>query len=211
MGPFVFSFPYITAPDTEGKFADGKYKVDAVGAPGSPGIAAAEDHIKKALKEFGLPTKGTGLPLKKEIDKGQDGKKVETGKLILRAKSKFAPAVVDANAQPIPDKALAKMKISGGSEGFIEGYFAPYESTEKVRNADGELETVTVRGVNFTLTGVQLTKLVKAGVGGSSFAAQGSGGFSYQGTASDEDDGDSGLDYGSSDEPDEGDEGGLDI
>lgn len=209
MGPFVFAFPHITSPDTEGKFADNKYKVDAVGEPKSKGMTKAQEAVADALKQFGLPKKGTNIPIKRETEKGEDGKKTETGKLVLKAKSQYAPAIVDAKGQPIPAKVLKNLKIGAGSEGLIEGYFQEYETSEKVRNADGELETVTVRGINFTLTGVQLIKVVKGGGGGSSFGAYEGGGFTCE-DAGDED-GDEGLDIGSDgDEPD-GDEGGLDI
>lgn len=211
LGPFTFAFPHITSPDTEGQYADNKYKVDAVGDPKSKGMVKAQETVAEALKTFGLPKKGTGIPLKKETEKNKDtGKKVETGNLVLKAKSSYAPALVDASGKPIPAKALKTLKVGPGSEGLIEGYFQEYATTEKVRNADGEIETVETKGINFTLTGVQLIKVVKGAGGGSSFGAyEGGSGYTYEG---DDDDGDEGgLDIGSDgDEPD-GDEGGLDI
>jgi hypothetical protein len=210
IGPFVFAYPHITSPDSEGKYADNKYKVDAVADPKSKAMVQAQDIVQNALKEFGLPKKGTNLPIKRETEKDENGKKTETGKLVLKAKSQYAPVVVDAKGNPIPEKALKKLKIGAGSEGLIEGFFAPYTTTEKVRNADGELETVETQGINFTLTGVQLVKLVKGGQGGSSFGAYEGGGFSYDGDDEDEDDNTSGgLDLDTDD--DEDDEGGLDI
>lgn len=209
LGPFVFAHPHITSPDTEGKFADGKYKVDGVADPKSKPMADAQAVLTDAVKEFGLPKKGIQLPIKKEIDKDAAGKKVETGKFVLRTKSKFAPAVVDAAGNPIPEKSLKNMKIGAGSEGRLEGYFAPYTSSEKVRNADGDLEVVETQGVNFTLTGVQLLKLVKGSTGGSSFGAYEGGGFTYEAGDDDEDSNTSGgLDIGADDDDDEG---GLDI
>jgi hypothetical protein len=210
IGPFVFAYPHITSPDTEGKYADNKYKVDAVGDPKSKGMVKVQEILADALKQFALPKKGTNLPLKKETEKGEDGKKAETGKLLLKAKSQYAPTVVDAAGNPIPAKALAKMKIGAGSEGLIEGFFASYTTTEKVRNAEGEVETIETQGINFTLTGVQLVKLVKGGQNGSSFGAYEGGGFSYEGADDDGDDNTSGgLELG--DDDDDDDEGGLDI
>ena len=211
LGPFVFAYPHITSPDTEGKYADNKYKVDNVGDPKGAAMTEAQKIVAQALKDFGLPKKGTNIPIKRETEKGEDGKKAETGKLVLKSKSQYAPAVVDASGNPIPAKALKNLKIGAGSEGRIEGFFAPYTTTEKVRNADGEIETVETQGINFTLTGVQLIKLVKGGNQGSSFGAYGDGGgFSYEADGEDEDDNTSGgLDIGTDDEDD--DEGGLDI
>lgn len=207
-GPFVFAYPHITSPDSEGKYADNKYKVDAIGDPNGPAMTKAQEACAEALKAFGLPKKGTLLPLKKEQTKNDDGKKEDTGKLLFRSKSQYAPVVVDAQGNPIPEKILKKLKIGAGSEGLIEGYFSPYETTEKVRNADGEMETVTVTGVSFTLTGVQLIKLVKGGSGGSSFGAYEGGGFSASDLAGDDDDDDADGNAGGDDVDDDG---GLDI
>lgn len=213
LGPFVFSHVHLSSPDTEGQYADNKFKVDGVGDPKSKAIAEAEAVIKDVLKKVGLPAKGTNIPLKRQTEKNDAGKKVETGKLFLRAKSNRSPVIVDAKGEPIPAKALKKMKIGAGSEGLIDGYFTDYETTEKVRNEDGELETVTVKGVSFTLKGIQLIKYVKGG-GGSRFGSyEGGEGFTYEGGDDDDEDG---LDYGSDDDgdrsgADEGDEGGLDI
>lgn len=207
-GPFVFAYPHITSPDSEGTYADNKYKVDAIGDPNSPGMVKAQEACAEALKAFGLPKKGTLLPIKKEQTKNDAGKKEDTGKFLLRSKSQYAPVVVDAQGNPIPEKILKKLKIGAGSEGLIEGYFSPYETTEKVRNADGEMETVTVTGISFTLTGVQLIKLVKGGTGGASFGAYQGGGFTASDLAGDDDDDDADGNAGGDDVDDDG---GLDI
>lgn len=206
-GPFVFSHVYLTAPDEGGQYSDGRYKVDAVADPASDTWKQVQSTILEALKEFGLPDKGTQKPVKKEVSKDQGtGQKAETGKLVLRAKSKFAPAIVDAAGNPIPAAALAKLRISAGSEGLIQGYFTPYQSKEKVRNSEGGVDVTDVTGITFTLTGAQITKLVKAG--GSGFSAFAGGGFTYEGAAADE------LEIDTSDEDFEdahSDQGGLDI
>jgi len=210
-GPFVFAYPHITSPDTEGTYADGKYKVDAIGDPASDGMVKAQAMCAEALKTFGLPKKGTNLPIKRETTKNEAGKKEETGKLFLRSKSQYAPAVVDAQGNPIDAKLLKKMKIGAGSEGLIEGYFSPYETTERVKDKEtGEVETVTTVGISFTLTGVQLIKLVKGGTGGSSFGAYSGGGFSAADMVGDDDDDDDGA-AGDAGGDDVDDDGGLDI
>jgi hypothetical protein len=215
LGPFVFSFCHLSSPDTEGTFADNKYKVDGVGDPEGKAMAAAKAKLEEAIAACGLKAKGLNLPIKKQTSKNQDtGKKEETGKLFLRAKATRAPVIVDANGQPIPAKALRKMNIGSGSEGLIEGYFTDYETTERVKDKDtGEVEVVTIKGISFTLKGIQLIKYVKGGGEAGNFGAYEGGGFSYE--ADDEDDDDTedkntsgGLDLSSDDD---GDEGGLDI
>src|SRR3546814_9771340 len=73
-----------------------------------------------------------------------------------------------------------------GSEGLIQGYFSDYVMTVKER-VDGEMVTSEVPGLSFTLTGVQIIKLVKGG-GGAEFGAYEGGGFTYEGGDSDDDD-----------------------
>lgn len=207
-GPFTFAYPHLTAPDSEGKFADNKYKVDGVGAPDSKAMLDAVAALKDAAKKLGVKlTKDVNLPISAEKAKGEDGKKAPTGQKVLRAKSQYAPTIVDASGTPIPAKKLAKLKIGAGSEGLIQGYFGSYEMTVKER-IDGELVTTTVEGISFTLTGVQLIS-VSAGQSGASFGAYAGGGFSID----DDDDGE-GLDDDTAEDDtsaDDGDDGELDI
>jgi hypothetical protein len=217
LGPFTFAHVHLSSPDTEGTYADNKYKVDGIGDPDGKAMAKAQSVLKEAIKACGLTPKGLNLPIKKETSKDKDtGKKSETGKLFIRSKSKQAPAIVDIKGNPIPAKALKGMKIGAGSEGLIEGYFTDYETTERVKDKEtGEVEVVTIKGMSFTLTGIQLLKYVKGGGRGSNFGAyEGEGyegGFTYEGGDDDED---GGLDLASDDGDEQDaddDEGGLDI
>lgn len=212
LGPFTFGHVHLSSPDTQGTYADSKYKVDGIDKPGSKAMKAAEAKVLEAIKACGLQPKGINLPIKKETEKNAEGKKVETGNLFIRAKSKKAPLIVDIKGQPIPDKVLRNMKIGAGSVGLIEGYLTDYETTDRVRNADGEIETTTVKGISFTLTGIQLLKYVKS-TGGSSFGAyegyEGEG-FVYDGVEDEDSNTSGGLDIGDDDDGDN-DEGGLDI
>lgn len=210
-GPFPFAHPYLSKPDTEGQYADNKYKLSGVLDPKSPVAKQAEKTILEALKALGLTNKAEH-PLKKEMAKNDKGKKEATGKLKFSAKSQYAPAIVDASGKPIPAKSLKKMSIGSGSEGLIEGFFTPYTRTEKIRDADGNVEEVEITGISFTLTGVQLIKYVAAGAGGASFGAYEGGGFTYSGDDSaDEDDDDDDTGLSTPEEGDEGDNGRLDI
>src|SRR3546814_1521768 len=47
VGPFTFAYPHLTAPDSEGTYADNKYKVDGVVDPTSPpgkAVQRSEEH-----------------------------------------------------------------------------------------------------------------------------------------------------------------------
>lgn len=193
LGPFVFAYPHLTSPDSTGQYADNKYKVDGIGDPKGPAMKATKAAVESAVKELGVP-KGAMLPLKQEMAKDASGNKQPTGNHLFRSKSQFAPAIVDASGKPIPPKKLAKMKIGAGSEGLLEGYFSDYVAAGKP-------------GVSFTLTGVQLIKLVAVGGGSATFGAYEGGGF----TVDDDDDSDVADDVqpGADDSPE--DDGGLDI
>jgi hypothetical protein len=212
VGPFVFAYPHLTAPDSEGKYADNKYKVDGIAAPTTDAMKRAKVVIADAMKQLGSP-KNANLPLKQETAKNDQGKREPTGNLMFRTKSQFPPAIVDASGKPIPDKVLKGLTIGAGSEGLLQGYFSSYELTVTERDKDGNKVTTKEPGVSFTLTGVQLIKLVKGGKGTADFAAYEGGGFSID----DEDTGDVndlGLDLDDAEDTppfDEGDGGILDI
>jgi hypothetical protein len=198
VGPFTFAYPHLTSPDTEGKYADNKYKVDGIAPPTSEAMKKAKAVVASALKELGAP-KNAAIPLKQETAKNdKTGKREPTGNLMFRTKSQYPPAIVDAKGNPIPEKVLKSLKIGPGSEGLLQGYFQSYELR-------GE------PGLSFTLTGVQLIKLVKGGASQADFGAYEGGGFSVDDA---EDEGE-GLDIGSDDEDDSsedaGDNGLLDI
>lgn len=211
VGPFVFAYPHLTSPDSEGKFADNKYKVDGICQPGSRGAKSAEEAVKSALKELGIPAKGAEIPLKKETEKDDSGKRKPTGNLMFRCKSQFAPAICDASGQALPPKALKSLKIGPGSEGLLQGYFSSYTRTEKIKDADGNVEEVETNGISFTLQGVQLIKLVKGGAAQADFAAYEGGGFTYEGGDDADEDGDLDLSSDGGDDTSDGDDGGLDI
>jgi hypothetical protein len=195
-GPLVLSYPHLNAPDD--KFGEDYYKADGVEEPNSPAMKKAKAILADACKQFGLDPKDTKLPLVKETQKDPNApegtrkpKRVETGKLLLKSKTKRAPLLVDARAKPIDP---SKVEIGGGTVAYLEGFLSPYE----MKGEDG---------ISFTLTGVQVVKLVQRG-GTSSFKAlDDEDAYSF----GDDDAGDE-LSLGSdSDEQDEGDGGVLDI
>lgn len=210
-GPFILSFPNITEPDEKYSV----YTANGVDDPNSAAMKQAKDILAKARKSFGLDADAK-LPLSKEMAKdpnatataGKKAKKIATGKLILKSKSKRPPAVFDSQGREINPKGL---DIRGGTKARIQGFLKPYEMIEKIKNADGEIEEVTLIGISFTLTGVQIIRLAQGG---------GSKGFE----AYDADDGEgwtmsaedaAGLNIGDDADDDAGvdadDDGGLDI
>jgi hypothetical protein len=156
-GPLTLSYPHLNAPDE--KFGESYYKADGVDEPNSAAMKQAKKILADAIKTFGLDADDCKLPLSRETIKDPNApagtkkpKRIETGKLVLKGKTKKAPILVDANARPINPKAV---EIGGGSRAIIEGFLSPY-------NMKGD------DGISFTVTGVQIIKLVEKG-GGSSF------------------------------------------
>src|SRR3546814_18312442 len=76
VGPFTFAYPHLTAPDSEGTYADNKYKVDGVVDPTSPAGKAVQAEVSKALKALGLG-KDDQLPLKKKTEKDEKDRSEE--------------------------------------------------------------------------------------------------------------------------------------
>lgn len=196
-GPLVLSYPHLNEPDD--KFGEDYYKADGVEDPNSPAMKKAKAILADACKQFNLDPKDTKLPLVKETKKDPDApagakkaKRVETGKLLLKAKTKRAPIVVDAKAKPVN---MSQVEPGGGTIAYLEGFLSPYE----MKGEDG---------ISFTLTGVQIVKLVEKR-GNHSFSAL----DDEDAFVGDELGGDDDLNIGSDsgDDQDEGDGGVLDI
>jgi hypothetical protein len=155
-GPFTLSFPALNKPDD--KFGEPVYKADSVETPDNEAMKACQAVFKDAIKQFELDASTCGLPLSKETmkdpdDKSKKPKKIPTGKLILRAKSKRPPLVVDAAGNPIDMK---KVFVNGGTRARIQGFLKPYDMSGK-------------EGISFTLTGVQIIEMAERN--GASFDA----------------------------------------
>lgn len=168
-GPFPLSFPNVTEPDDKYDV----YTANGVDDPNSAAMKAAKAILADAMKTFKLDSDAK-LPLVKEMTKDPNApatakkpKKVATGKLVLKSKSKRPPAVFDSQGREINPKGL---EIKGGTLARVQGFLSPYEMTEKVKDSDGNIEEVTVSGISFTLTGVQIIRLAK-GFGSKGFDA----------------------------------------
>ena len=197
VGPFTFAYPHLTSPDSEGKFADNKYKVDGIDEPNSAAMKDARKKFVEACKALGVTPTEDLRPVKAEMVKDSSDpkgkKKKASGNYVFRAKSQYAPGISDASGKPVAANVLKKLKIGAGSVGLIQGYFSNYEMK-------GE------EGVSFTLEGIQLIS-VSAGGGSSHFEAYEGGGWTP-----DTDEGDDMDDTPEEVEaPDSDDSGGLDI
>ena len=201
-GPFLLSFPCITAPDDK----YGGYTANCIGDPNSPEMKAAKAILAEALKTFDLDPEDAKLPLVKEMKKdpntpanARKPKKIATGKLLLKNKSKFPPMVFDSKGAEINPKGL---DIKGGTLAKVQGFLAPYELSGN-------------EGISFTLEGVQILRLAEqGGRKAAGFAAyEGEGGGFVAGDFSGGDDLQLGSDEDEEGEqaPDEDDGGILDI
>ena len=88
-------FPHISAPDTEGKFADGKFKVQIEWMANDPAVQTIRDMVKKAvMQERGDVD---------YADPFREGKDKYADRVYLTAKTKQKPTVVDAKRKPLAD------------------------------------------------------------------------------------------------------------
>lgn len=149
-GPFLLSFPCITEPDDK----YGGYTANCIGDPNSPEMKKAKAILADALKTFDLDPEEAKLPLVKEMKKdpntpanARKPKKIATGKLLLKNKSKFPPMVFDSKGNEINPKGL---DIRGGTLAKVQGFIAPYELSGN-------------EGISFTLEGVQILRMAEQG------------------------------------------------
>ena len=154
----VARFPKLNKPDTEGEYADGKFKTDIVYEDEGE-LESIRDEMKAAWKKLlpDMPYDEDRTPFKNFTRKKKDGDKVEIidDGYGIRAKSKNRPTVLDAKLQPVP----ASKIIGGGSVIRISGALAAYASTEKVKE-NGKTKSVEVQGLTLYLNGLQVKKLV---------------------------------------------------
>jgi hypothetical protein len=174
----VFAFAWIVKPDTGHKYSDNKYKITLV-LPGSTDMSAIRAKALAAAKqEFpDVSPEDINLPFKS----GDDHKNDEFhGKVLLTAKSKFQPQVVDSKRKELPEG----VQVRSGDEGKLVINLYPYTKTEKVKEGKKVVDVQTW-GVSAQLNVVQLLKK-NAGGGGMDLLAdeEGFDGDSYEGPRS---------------------------
>jgi hypothetical protein len=172
-------YPKISKPDTEGKYADGRFKTDMIleGAALEHADAAA----KAAAAKFWPKAETVTLPVKDFKRKNKDTGEVTIDGRGLVATTKRRPAVFDAKKTKLPEG----VEIGGGSEIRISGYFFPWDKTTKMQVKEGGKVTtqdVTEYGVSFRMCDVQVISLA-AGFGGDGSAFDEEEGFEYEGTS----------------------------
>lgn len=157
----IAAFAYFHKPDTGKKFSDNKFKGKLV-LDGDVDLSAIEEKIRAFaaeaypdadLSELQLPWKD-----------GDDEKEEFAGKIILTAKSKYAPQIVDSKKKPLPKGVKA---MSGDKVRFVASLYA-YEKTEEQTIIEGKKKSkveVTIYGVSLQLNVVQVIEKNAGGSG----------------------------------------------
>lgn len=173
-------WPKITNPDTEGKYADGKFKTHGVAQTeevqkaiiAKLKEAAESPAFKQYFAANGVSDEAVlQMPIK-EFKNKESGEVEEIG---FNFKSKYRPLVIDGKKEKLP----ATLKIGNGTVANIEAVIFPWAKEEKVRVKDAKTGKMTEvkevgYGVSMRLSGVQIISL-EAGGGqsdGSAFSTE---------------------------------------
>jgi len=180
---FKARYPKITKPDTDGKFADGKFKTD--GFLDDAEYEVVEATLKEAAKKLWPDQDEVSLPMKEFFtyaDKEKKtGKKVEGRGFVL--KSKYKPACFDAKKKKLPEG----VTIGGGSVIRVAAAIFPWDKTTEAFEVDPKTKKktktqVTEYGLGLRLGDVQVRTLVAGGSQGTGDAfEEDEGGFEYGG------------------------------
>lgn len=185
-------FPKISSPDTNGKFADNKFKTDLAFEDDEMDVIEAQlrDMAKKLFPD--VDPDEVRLPIREF--KTREGEPEGRG---LHFKSQYRPAVFDAKKKKLPEG----MKLGAGSELRIASAAYPWSKAEErvvVENGKTRREKGMAYGIGLRLGDVQVRKLVEsAGSGDGSAFSEVEGGFTYDGTDAfgDDNSGDSATDF----------------
>ncbi|MDR3473433.1 MAG: DUF2815 family protein [Devosia sp.] len=154
----IAAYAWFHKPDSGKEYSDDKYKGDLI-IDGDTDLSAIEDKVRAFAAEAfpGIDLSELQLPFKS----GDDHKNEEFhGKIILRAKSKFKPNIVDSKRKALPKGVEAR---SGDEVRFVVSLYA-YKKTEKVKEGKKVIEVV-VYGVSFQLQVVQVIQKNSGGGG----------------------------------------------
>jgi hypothetical protein len=173
-------FAKISKADTEGKYADGKFKT----------YVEFEDEdletVRAALKAAAVEFHGTSDNIQLPIKGVKNKEKTAIAFVGVEMKSKFRPACFDSKKKKLPNGAT----VGSGSIIRVASAFFPWEKEEKViiKGEDGSrVETKEmVYGVSMRLGDVQVRKLAAGGSNGTGAAFdEVEDGFEYDGEDSD--------------------------
>jgi hypothetical protein len=176
---FTARYPKISKPDTEGKFADGKFKTD--GILDEDDIEAVRKALTAAGKQFfpSVDEDEIRLPLKEFFNGRKDEEKTSAGWGIT-LKSQYRPAVFDAKKKKLPEGSV----IGGGSELRVASAIFPWSKAEKQTIIEGgkkRTADVTAYGVGLRLGDVQVRKLCISSGQGDGAAFDEVEGFEFDG------------------------------
>jgi hypothetical protein len=176
--PFgIARYPKISQPDTNGKFADNKFKTDI--AYDDATMDKIEADLRAIASDMWPDAEPASLYLPiKEVYKDKE-KKQPDGRVVT-LKSKYRPAVFDAKKRKLPEG----VKIGGGSEIRVASACIPFER-KITALVNGKTSQITQYGITLRLGDTQVRKLVEyAGGGDGSAFDEVEGGFEYDGTDS---------------------------
>jgi hypothetical protein len=164
VSPFgIARFPKLNKPDTDGQYADGKFKTVLVLEDAD--VDGVHKVMVAAAKQLlpNVPVDEVALPLKELFDKDQNDKTKKTSiGYGFQAKSKRRPLVIDAKKNRMAESTI----IGGGSVIRIGGALAAYaKSAEQIVVVDGKRtkEKVTEYGLTVYLNSVQVKSLSQGG------------------------------------------------
>lgn len=166
------SFPKLAAPDTapmQGKPADNKYKCSLMIPKDAPGFEAFKNQITAFAKQvfpqvtkknYGNPITDGDVKAAAMLAQHPGDPKAEAkaatyrGHWIISAKSKNKPICVGVGGASDP---IDPATILGGLNCRLKVSFCSYVGVDKMRDAEGNMTTVTTYGVTPLLEAVQLT------------------------------------------------------
>lgn len=157
-------YPRISSPDTNGKYADNKFKTDILYEDDV--IDGIESDLRDIAEKFWPDVSRDELYVPvKEFFIGKDDKRESQGRGVT-LKSKYRPAVFDAKRNKLPKG----LKIGSGSIIRVAAFAFPWsKATEEVHvDAKGKKTKVktTTYGIGLRLGDTQIKKLVEPTGGG---------------------------------------------
>ena len=148
-------YPNLAAPDTQGKFAKGKYKLTLILDKSAIGplVKACNECAAEAFP--GVDQKLVMMPFRDGSQKsGSKHPERFAGKVYITPTTRKQPITIDLAKQALPP-----LEVYGGCHARCIVSAASYESTEKIRDsATGQLKMETSYGVTFYLEKVQKVK-----------------------------------------------------
>lgn len=155
----VSGFSHIHKADTEGKYANNKFKIQVRYDEAEVDLSKIEAACHATAKE-----EWGKVPADLKLPYAPSDKKEDDGVVILRASSKFAPGVVDAKRNDLEDG----VQVYAGDLVKFSATTYPYSKTEDVVVVvDGKKkrQKETVYGISLQLRGVQLLEKRGGGSG----------------------------------------------